>query len=231
LAVVNAKRVSVILIKSWIYMPEFNEDNIIRLTINSYNKSANNFADYYYSNYSKDKFSSIKLGLFKFCKRLSKKGLVLDLGCGPGIHSNFISQNGLRVFGVDLSEGMIKHAKTYFPDINFARMNVLNLGFKDSSFNGIWSSCLIHHIPKNKIIFLFHELYRIAKNNCIIYLITKSGVNETIEETHLDKLYIGPRYLVGLQEDELKKMIILSGFKLLTLKIDNDDFIHLMAQK
>lgn len=49
--------------------------------------------------------------LKKFIKLLPGKAKVLDVGCGGGQDSKFLTESGYTVFGIDVSKDMIKLAK------------------------------------------------------------------------------------------------------------------------
>lgn len=44
-------------------------------------------------------------------EKTQDKNLLLDIGCGTGIHASLLSQSGKSVVGIDISEGMIEQAK------------------------------------------------------------------------------------------------------------------------
>ena len=50
--------------------------------------------------------------LIAFTKAVKPGGLVLDLGCGPGMAAAFMRDSGLELVAVDASSAMIKIAKS-----------------------------------------------------------------------------------------------------------------------
>ena len=52
---------------------------------------------------------------------------ILDLGCGPGVLSKYLSDLGYNVTGVDFAEQMISIAKELAPNANFIVSDIANL--------------------------------------------------------------------------------------------------------
>ncbi len=90
---------------------------------------------------------------------------VLDVGCGNGEKTYFISQHAQRVIGIDPDENQIKAAK-----INFAGKNLYfqvgqgeSLSFPSSSFNSVLFNESFHHIPIEKQIEAIRESWRVLE--------------------------------------------------------------------
>ena len=54
----------------------------------------------------------------EFISLLPKGGKVLDVGCGPGQDTEYLSRKGLNAEGIDLSRNMIKLPKEDFQTLN-----------------------------------------------------------------------------------------------------------------
>ena len=89
------------------------------------------------------------LGLVR--DRASPGGDVLDLGCGNGIPAvKWLSDNGFRVIGVDLSDTMIERAQALVPGATFLRGDVTTVeevNFKAFSFDAVVSFYALIHLP------------------------------------------------------------------------------------
>jgi SAM-dependent methyltransferase len=75
-------------------------------------------------------------------------GPVLDLGCGPGHLSGFLSATGSAVTGIDLVPEFIAHARRSHPAARFELGSLAELARPDASVAGVlaWFS-LIHLAP------------------------------------------------------------------------------------
>ena len=75
-----------------------------------------------------------------FCKKLPKKGTVLDLGCGPGIPiTKELVKRGFSVTGIDLSDKMIWLARKNVPNAKYCCISMTSIKFSNE-FDGIISS-------------------------------------------------------------------------------------------
>ena len=78
--------------------------------------------------------------------RLFPGAKVLDAGCGPGFVAASAKHLGAVVEGIDFSEGMVKHAKGRFPDINFYVADVEDLPAQDDTFDAVLSNIVLFHV-------------------------------------------------------------------------------------
>ncbi|TDR20815.1 class I SAM-dependent methyltransferase [Marinicella litoralis] len=123
------------------------------------------------------------------------KGLdVLDAACGEGYGSHLLASNAKSVTGVDISDSAINHAqKTYTADnLTYIKSNVLNMGFKDGSFDVVVSFETLEHLAEHKE--LIQEFKRVLKPDGVLIISTpdkkeysdKTGFDN---EFHVKELY------------------------------------------
>lgn len=98
-----------------------NTENLQAKTIESYNRSAYEF---------NNSIATLKNydHTYQFvCDRLHDGDAVLDLACGPGQISKYLRRRKyLKVVGVDLSEEMLKIARSEIPDGIFYRHSIVS---------------------------------------------------------------------------------------------------------
>jgi SAM-dependent methyltransferase len=114
----------------------------------------------------------------KFLSLLKKGDIVLDAGCGPGHHANYINKCGFDVYGVDLSASALHIGSKSFTGINFVIMNMFQTDFDDAYFDGIWSCASAVHLPYHLFIVQIQEFYRLLKPKGLIALTVSSGKKE-----------------------------------------------------
>ncbi|MEQ9001660.1 MAG: class I SAM-dependent methyltransferase [Coleofasciculus sp. B1-GNL1-01] len=90
---------------------------------------------------------------------------LLDLGCGAGENSVYFAQKGANCVAADYSAGMVdvalKLAAANGVNIEGHTANAMALDFADNTFDIVYASNLLHHIPDPKI--ALQEMHRILK--------------------------------------------------------------------
>ncbi len=106
----------------------------------------------------------------------SRKLKGLDIGCGTGIYTNhFLKFEDIEVEGMDISENMIKIAKTKYPQIHFEQGNAEELKHEDEQFDFCTSFHVVHHFPgKNE---LFKNISRVLKPGGLFYCEEPNGLH------------------------------------------------------
>ena len=149
-------------------------------TVESYDKHAKEFAEKF-----KVKMELNRRYEFpRFLELLQGKD-VLDLGCGAGDHSVYFSQQGLNVTCIDLSDEMIKLCNQKGFKKAFV-MDIEKLDFENNSFDGIWATASLLHIPKAKIDGVMRSLHSLLRSNGVLYVCVKEGEGEKLMD---DKHY------------------------------------------
>jgi ubiquinone/menaquinone biosynthesis C-methylase UbiE len=120
--------------------------------------------------------------LDRFVEEGGKKGEVCDMGCGPGHVTKYLHDHGADVFGLDISSGMLKQARTKNPDIRFEEGSVLNLPIRDGELTGIVSFYMICNFPDEYLSRAFYELVRVLKSNGILLLAFHVGDKKSEEK-------------------------------------------------
>ncbi len=123
--------------------------------------------------------------LNRFAAEVAGRGEVCDMGCGPGQVARYLRDAGARVFGLDLSPGMIEQARQLNPDISFREGNMLTLDLEDASMAGIAAFYAIVNIPKESLPLVFREMARVLLPGGLLLLAFHTGD----EKLHEDELW------------------------------------------
>ena len=90
---------------------------------------------------------------------------LLDLGCGAGENSVYFAQKGAHCVATDYSPGMVEVALQLAArngvEIEGHTANAMDLEFPDNTFDLVYASNLLHHIPDPKI--ALKEMHRVLK--------------------------------------------------------------------
>lgn len=101
--------------------------------------------------------------LDRFANMVRGKGLVCDLGCGPGQVARYLHDKKVEVCGVDLSAGMIEQARKLNQDIDFSQGNMLALPVPDESWAGIAGFYAIVNFPPADLAAVMREIRRVLR--------------------------------------------------------------------
>jgi ubiquinone/menaquinone biosynthesis C-methylase UbiE len=159
----------------------------------------------------------------EFLAMLPKNGKILDIGCGPGVDSGYMTSEGFAVIGIDLSKEMLKLAKQKFPQIDFRQQDIRELDFPHNSFDGILASCSLIHIPKKDIPSLLKKFHQILKKGGAIYIALQGGKSE---EIFIDEPFKPDEklFLNIISFDEIKNLLVKNGFSIVKKYGRNPDF-------
>jgi SAM-dependent methyltransferase len=125
-----------------------------------------------------------RLILDRFAKELGLEGEACDMGCGPGHVARYLSEAGVKVFGLDLSLGMLEQARRLNPELSFREGNLYGLDLADGSLGGITAFYAIVNLRQESLPVVFQEMYRVLKPGGRMLLAFHAGL-ETRHETEL----------------------------------------------
>lgn len=153
----------------------------------------------------------------QFTGLLAQGSTILDIGCGSGRDARIMSEMGFKVIGVDFSKKLIEIAKREAPSVEFHVMDIDQLLFEASSFDGIWASASLLHIPKENISPILKKIRAILKPNGIFYLSVKQGLGEGVEKDVRYNLI--EKFWSYFEEEEIKRYLVGAEFTILKCSI------------
>jgi 2-polyprenyl-6-hydroxyphenyl methylase/3-demethylubiquinone-9 3-methyltransferase len=142
---------------------------------------------------------------------------LLDIGCGAGLLTNALAQEGHCVTGIDLSEQSLKvaAAKDVTKKVTYLHANAYHLPFQDESFDVVCAMDILEHVenPEKLIkeasrvlkpggLFFFHTFNR----NLLSFILIIKGVDlfcqNAPKNMHVYPLFIKPKELETLCKKE-----------------------------
>jgi len=137
-------------------------------------------SDYYKRHYSKVHYKGL-LGIFtsgyhmkieRIHKSKNSYENVLEIGGGVGEHVRYVKHEFLKYTLVDIVENIEKlralESDPRFAKIEFVLADASSLPFKDSSFDRVLSTCVLHHIPDLES--AIREIRRVSKKGATVDL-------------------------------------------------------------
>lgn len=127
---------------------------------------------------------------------------ILDLGSGPGNHSQYFKTRGLEVLCADISEEMVRLCREKGLDAEI--MDMRHLDLPNESFDGVWSYASLLHIDRHEAPNVVSEIERILKPGGALGLAVKEGEGEGFEENY--KYPDTKRWFVYYKDEEIRQL-------------------------
>jgi SAM-dependent methyltransferase len=123
--------------------------------------------------------------LNRFAEEVRDRGLVGDLGCGPGHVARYLHEQGVQILGVDLSGQMIRWASQLNPGIEFRVGDIRALELPDASLAGIVAFYSVIHLQGSELGVAFREFRRVLAPDGVLLVSFHVGEHSL----HLDELW------------------------------------------
>ena len=158
-----------------------------RATLFNFDKVADTYDSYYQNDLGK-KIDFLEKNLVaEFYNEFTKKE-VLEIGCGTGHWTSFLSELRLKVTGIDVSNKMIEKAKSKnIPHAKFEIMDATMLPFADESIENIICITSLEFIDNQEK--ALKEMHRVLKKNGTILIGTLNKDSEWFKENKNNEIY------------------------------------------
>ena len=166
-------------------------------------KTYNAIADFYVKEASLD--HEDKTYLDSFLKTVSGNK-ILDLGCGPGILSKYLSNLGYDVTGVDFAEQMISIARGIVPDTKFIVSDVASLEL-DDKFDGIVLAHFLIHFSKDENIQILNKLHTLMNPDASLFIQFSANLTPGIQDEPLDDTGKLKMWRYSYDEDSMLELL------------------------
>lgn len=101
--------------------------------------------------------------LDRFAESVRDRGVVCDLACGPGQVARYLQGRGIRVCGVDLSEGMLQRARKLNPGIEFFQGDMRALPVAENTYAAIAAFYAIVNLSQAEVAQATREMLRVLQ--------------------------------------------------------------------
>jgi SAM-dependent methyltransferase len=176
-------------------------------------------------------------GTDKLMSLLQPSATILDVGCGDGVKSHYLSQNGFKVTGIDFSEKLIEIAKREAPSATFQVMDMKKADSLEEKFDGVIARASLLHIPRNEAGEMISKLTSVLKDGGYLYVAVK-GVDESGKEEDIlkenDYGYEYERFFSYYRMDELKNYFTKLNLEIVyqdTERVGKTDWLQIIGRK
>jgi len=83
--------------------------------------------------------------LQKFLERVPPHSTLLSAACGAGLYDGMLLEAGHSVVGIDQSEGMLARAREHFPAVQYEKIGLQEMDFREA-FDGVICMDAMEHI-------------------------------------------------------------------------------------
>ena len=127
---------------------------------------------------------------------------VLEIACGTGYWTVFLSEVARSVTAIDNSDEVltIARSKYYKNPVNFQKGDAYHLPLGNKSFDGGMANFWFSHVPKEKIQAFLDEFHRVLKNGSIV-LMADNVYNEGVGGKLVQKEGDANTYKIRTLED------------------------------
>lgn len=145
-----------------------------------------------------------------FAEMVRDRGVVADVGCGPGHVARHLHDLGLPVIGIDLSPEMVAIARRRTPEVTFSEGDMVALDLPDAVWAGIVAFYSIIHLQPADVPRALREFHRLLRPNGLLLLAVHVGD----EAVHHDELWGEPVSLDGFfyQPNALARLVTEAGY-------------------
>ncbi|MFI5944255.1 class I SAM-dependent methyltransferase [Streptomyces uncialis] len=106
-------------------------------------------------------FTRAMIDTFAELVRATGNPRAADVGCGPGHLTAMLNELGLDAFGLDLSSGMVDHARRAHPALRFQEGRMESLPIEDGALGGVLAHYSMIHTPPVELPALLAEQVRV----------------------------------------------------------------------
>ena len=143
---------------------------------------------------------------------------ILDIGCGPGHYLRAFAAAELECVGIDISGEMVDIARQVvaashaplqtdspIPAPQVENVSLFDLAFDHESFEGIWYSAVVVHVPRRALPDNLRRLHQLLKRDGVLYMSAQIGSGSVFRREG--------RVFFYYREDELKEIFDHAGFE------------------
>ena len=142
---------------------------------------------------------------YKFVARiLSKKDIVIEIGCGHGYGTYFLSKYCQKIVGIDIDSDIINQCKKEYgsKNLDFKCLNILDTDItKFPKYDVVVCFEVIEHMNRKEAYKLMEKLKDLKKDDGIIFLSTPRRIEDKFKTENRRKFHMHEYTYEELNED------------------------------
>lgn len=164
----------------------------------------------------------------KFAALLPAGGLVLDVGCGPGMDTAVLQDLGLRAVGLDYSLAMMVAGREELGlRLHFVQADMRHLPLACCA-DGLWCCAALLHLPRADVPAALQGFHRVLHPGGVLYLSVKLGEGEAWTSQSYGQH--APRFFTYWQPDALDELLVAANFTIIDGWEDTGDAVQWLVR-
>jgi SAM-dependent methyltransferase len=113
----------------------------------------------------------------EFLDFLPQKSRILDAACGTGRYLPFLLEKGHSILGIDQSQGMLGRAKAKFPSVQFEKVGLQEMTYREV-FDGAICMDAMENVSPEDWLYVLSNFHRAIKQHGYFYFTAETIENE-----------------------------------------------------
>jgi SAM-dependent methyltransferase len=151
----------------------------------------------------------------QWLKLIPERAAVVDLGCGAGQDSRYLTTLGHRVIGLDRTMPLLQFAKRQAPFVPFLLADMRALPIRPGSLDGIWAAASLIHLQKRTVGSVLAALRHLVKRDGLLAATFTYGTISRVKRSG----WMPGRYFARWKKDELARVLCRAGWTVLSLRV------------
>lgn len=143
----------------------------VQLSLNKWNTEYENIDIHKKFDEYKEKYINDTITQIKLYYSMQKKDRYLEIGCGPGFLGTYFANEGLDVYGIDISFSSLLIAKRLYFDLGINCFlvcgDINQMPFKENMFGLIYGGGVIEHFKTTELV--LSETYRVCRKGGVCF--------------------------------------------------------------
>ena len=140
--------------------------------------------------------------LHKFLECVPPRSTLLSAACGAGRYDGILLEAGHSVVGIDQSEGMLARAREHFPEVQYKKMGLQEMNFREA-FEGITCIDTMEHVCPEDWPGILKRFQEALKPGGVLYFTVDLAEEDDVEAAYERAKALGLPVVFGEVADKV----------------------------